>query len=211
MIVPIRWRQLSRFDKILIGILAALTVTTAVWSEQEDRAYDRWRNSPLAKRSNQPESRRPAWVREWKRLAWWRLHAARSGLVTASLGLALVAFRPGRIARPRRRGPGYVAVAITGTLSAVSVFHFIDGQWVEPLLTDQAPFYESAEPPLAWSYITDWARSVPWAIVPAWIYLALTGHWRRPLDPLDRLGRWLGWAWVGVIAANWMVELIPSA
>ena len=35
------------------------------------------------------------------------------------------------------------------------------------------------------------------AVAAAWLGLALAGRWRRPEDWIDRLGRILGWGWIG--------------
>ena len=203
--------RLSRTDGVLIGIVAALAVASVASPELEYRAYSRWRGAnPIRLARQPPESRWPAWIREWKWPAQRSLQAISAGLVTASAGLAFVAFRPGRAARPRRLGPGYVALAIAGALSVASAFDFIRWQWADPLLSGWGPRDEPGEPLLAWIGITDRVDvDLTWAMIPAWVYLASTGHWRRPLDPIDRLGRGLGWAWIVIIAARWAVARIP--
>ena len=35
------------------------------------------------------------------------------------------------------------------------------------------------------------------AVAAAWLGVALAGRWRRPEDWIDRLGRILGWGWIG--------------
>jgi hypothetical protein len=206
MIVPTC--RLSRADQILLGIVAALTVASVVGLVLEDRAYFAWREAhPSPPLPYQPRSRWPVWVK--KRPSKVCVQAIRAGLVAASLGLAFVAFRPGRSTQPRRRGPGYAAMALSGGLVVATLGSCASSLWIEPLVTGQGSIDAVGGPPLPWTMITERdSLTVFWGIVPAWIYLALTGHWRRPLDPLEKLGRWIGWGWIGIVALNWMGERI---
>ncbi len=48
-----------------------------------------------------------------------------------------------------------------------------------------------------------YAQQVSFAVVGAWLALALSGRWRTETSWIDRLGRLLGWLWVGVTVLNW--------
>ncbi len=198
-------RRLSCGDRVLLGIVAALSVAAFVGSELEDRAYYRWRALVPLQMQKQPESLWPASIRDWKRPVRRRLQAFNSGLIVASLGLAFVAFRPGRNARPRRRGPGHAAIALGGGLVATSLGFVAERNWLDPFVTGYWPTYEPGEPSMPWTDMTSGLDpTVAGGIIPAWIFLAATGHWRASPDPLEMLGRWLGWGWIAAIVVNWV-------
>jgi hypothetical protein len=50
----------------------------------------------------------------------------------------------------------------------------------------------------AWEFLTgQMVGKAGLAVAAAWLGLALAGRWRRPEDWIDRLGRILGWGWIG--------------
>lgn len=205
-------RRLSKLDRILIGVVVALSVASVAGSELEDRAYSRWRAAHPVTMSKQPESRWPAWILDWRLPIQSRLQSAKAGLVTATLGLAFVAFWPGRSARPRRLGPGRVAIAVGGGLVVTSIGFLVKPFWIDPLVTGRWPISDPSRPAMYWmslSSIVD--PTVAWGILAGWVYLAISGHWRRPTDLLERAGRWLGWAWLIVYVATFLSWQIPFA
>jgi hypothetical protein len=49
---------------------------------------------------------------------------------------------------------------------------------------------------------------ITWCILGAWLSIAAARRWRRPIDALDRLGRWLGAGWLALMLWSGVVGVL---
>lgn len=135
---------------------------------------------------------------------------AEAFLYLASLGLAVIVYRPLRGDRVRRRGPGHVALAILGVLVAYGLIHTLWFAFGDPRWTGYVPPVTRGEPAFYWTYTpfgTGYMFS--YAIGSAWIYLAAIGGWRRPREPFERAGRLVGSSWIIASIVTRVCESLP--
>jgi hypothetical protein len=57
-------------------------------------------------------------------------------------------------------------------------------------------------------WLTVYGDRVGFAVAGAWLALLLTGCWRSEPTWIDRLGRALGWLWLGLTVALWLRSLL---
>ena len=189
-----RKRPVRPFGPIDLAVLLAFAAggaSAAVWKDGLHEPFDR-------RDPGSPESAsRPDWV--------WALEspAARiqgdltAFLLVATLGAGTAALRRrGMLRRPGWPGPGIAA----GTVGAIAVLYAI----ARPIaaLNSSSPWAMQAYRRRPSSWIFDLASiAVPGAILGAWILLAVARAWRPVAgDKDDRIGRILGWGWLGLLA-----------
>ena len=213
--------EADRRFRLIVGAAIALFAAGAMASARQQAAalrawtYDYFaQHEPnLNPRATLPDlgwAPWPRWVYEARKPAEHAIEVVEAGLLTAGLGLSILMIRrdrptPTRPSRPGRRrlGPGRVAALIATGWLAFGTVVALRAMLIDPHVPEPPnPFVPPASvaPHPCWPSILG---AIPLglgeAIAAAWIFLALTGRWRRePADPLERLGRWLGWAWIAV-------------
>jgi hypothetical protein len=120
-----------------------------------------------------------------------------SALGVMTLGVAVVAFRHPIVLRRGRLGPGLVAAAVAALFEVALLAKEVARMW--PVLGWPPSF--SAVDWSKWLWV-NMASSVSGAVLGAWTALALAGRWRTSPDWRDRLGRVVGWCWVGDVALS---------
>lgn len=126
------------------------------------------------------------------------LRYARPSLMVGGVCLAYLGFwgRP----RARPAGPGRIAAALAAGFMVFTTLAQVRLLAVDPLWPSRwtHPAYRSL-PSLFWGDIAEGAGTgLGEAIAFAWVVLAVTGRWRPPEDRVERLGRGLGWTWIGI-------------
>lgn len=168
-----------------------------------------------------PWSAWPRWVDEWRGPVERHFELVQAGSLFLGLGLTWLTLRRDRelalvARRQRRRGPGEVAIAISTGWMAIGTLCALDSEFVLPRLppapgwtTD--PWTLTVTIPNA--FLT-WvsariSEGLAESIAAAWIFLAMAGRWRRrPADLVERLGRGIGWTWIGTRSAAMLADLI---
>jgi hypothetical protein len=185
-----RTRPFGVIDSALLAGVVVLSVLAACATDRESSGlpadslfYPSW-------------SRWPSWLHPWIRSA----HRLRTDTVaflgTFALGLAVIAYRPRRD-RLGRRGPGHIAVGLAALLALYYIVTDVTRRWIIPLIP-LPPGTSIRFPPLLFTtFFLLFSFVIAPAIVAAWLTLALSGGWRPSMDWTDRLGRWVGWSWIG--------------
>jgi hypothetical protein len=109
--------------------------------------------------------------------------------------LILSLHRPGPSWRRVGKGPGFVAAVAVLLGLAQLASEFVPVQWSARAWPD-AERYAVLLPALA-------NRAGP-PLVGAWVALALAGLWRPGRTWVERFGRWLGAAWLGLFLLVWL-------
>lgn len=211
-------------------IVAGLTLgTMAVW-RVESEELRRWaethgyggagrawiRPVPVPDR---PWSAWPRWVEDWSGPILRQVGFAQAGLLFVGLGMTIMGLprwrrRTSTAARRRvRRGPGEVAAAISAAWLAIATMTTVDSTLVLPQLPTWTPDpWELAVTVPRWflTGCTSWGTAgLPESIAVAWAYLAITRRFRwTSTDPIERVGRWLGWGWIGSGALVKLVDVV---
>ena len=208
----------SRLDATTLGALATFTLILVAGADSwrlslAGRPMTGWHQEP----GRWPEDHR-AWSRWPYRLQEQRIaasrvtNAARLALPVASLGLATLAFRPRRGFRRGRLGPGHLASAIAAAMVGLGLFWLARLFWIDPLI--RSALGAPASPPPLPAGFWDWLRwtifvtGIGQATAAAWLLLRALGHRGGPIDTHDRLGRWLGRAWIALAASVWFFDLV---
>jgi hypothetical protein len=89
------------------------------------------------------------------------------------------------------RQPGMVACTVATIAMAIETL------WIGSLLWIGSGFIHAE------TIFVGYAQQVSFAVVGAWLALALSGRWRTENSWIDRLGCLFGWLWVGVTVLNW--------
>ncbi|MFO0960494.1 MAG: hypothetical protein U0800_24180 [Isosphaeraceae bacterium] len=203
------WKR-TWLDLALLAVVAAGTAFAVVSSDREFRAVREggiWMGSTVPPREIWP----PRPDRGPSTVARRAAQDATAILYATSLGLALMAYLPGRAARLRRRGPGHVALAITGGFVAYGLVGLIWWSSGPATWTGFVPITTRAGSPIHWhNLIYQLPREYTYAILAGWIYLVAIGGWRRPRDPFERAGRWVGLAWIVSAVAAWALRFLPE-
>ena len=197
-------RPFTRVDAAALALAVLLGAALAVAT---DREYMILHGRRPARAS--AFTRLPGWVKERRHDAIRVLHAAVAFLTGLGLGVAVVTARPrGGGFRRSRLGAGHVAALLTAVLAlAFAVRGGLDLVITPP--NPRAP--ARLAPPGVFSLYTAWyelRRQITWAILGAWLVLAATGRWRRPIDAADRLGRVLGLGWLVLLLWQGVVFVI---
>ncbi len=163
----------------------------------------------------------PHWVDQGRNPAERRTEQIQVGLLVGGLGLTCLAWvrdrRAGLIGtRRHRRGPGEIAAMLSTVWLAVGVLGALSFEAIYPLLpTYQVdPWTLTVTVPRVFliGIGAPGRRCGACSIAMAWIYLAVAGRWgRQPTDPIERVGRVLGWTWIGTQAARLLADLIGIA
>lgn len=139
------------------------------------------------------------------------VHDGSAALTGLGLGLTLVTFRPRSDGdRPRRKGPGDVAAALTTALTAAYAVRWSFEAIIRP---PTPPLVPHGAFPLGvylnlYGYWVEARPQVTTAVAGAWSVLALLGFWRRATGWSDRLGRWLGAAWFALWGVQGVVYVL---
>lgn len=128
-----------------------------------------------------------------------------------AVGLASAAFRrrPNRSPAPDRPdvGPGRVASAILVASLALASVAVARYQWLS-WLREARP--SSGPGRVYWIPLVRIAQAwAGWMIASAWTVGRIVRGPRPPEDVIERLGRWLGWAWLISGAIRWSEKLLP--
>ena len=104
-------------------------------------------------------------------------------------------------------------MAISTAWMAVTTLAAVSYEWVYPWLPTFTPNPWSRTVTIPQQFLIGFpgqaTSMVAESIAAAWLYLALTGRWRRrPADLIDRVGRWIGWTWIGTRSATFLADLI---
>ncbi len=139
------------------------------------------------------------------------IYAVNSILCGLGLGIAVVSVRPrvGTVRRGRLRA-GHVAAILSTllTLFVVVVHGYRRG------MAPAAPRVAPGQPQFTGLFLEMsgvWYRLQPmcsWSILGVWLVLAISGGWGRPVDRADRLGRWIGWAWIALLPWEILVNAL---
>ncbi|WP_435008513.1 hypothetical protein P12x_005720 [Tundrisphaera lichenicola] len=206
-----RPRPIGRFDLIQLGIVAVLSLASGVVADREQAAQQSFNASFVEQIENRSWSHLPAWARKLWQPSGRLLVDGFALLAAAGPGLAWVAYRPGRGMRRGRSGPGHIALWIAvGVFAGFAVVVALE-RWVSPLIVLPPGTSRGTPvgPPMEWANFSYRpALQIPWMILGAWSYLALTRQWRPPIDLADRLGRWLGWLWFGLMGWQGFVTML---
>jgi hypothetical protein len=89
------------------------------------------------------------------------------------------------------RQPGMVA-STTATAAMA-----IGGVWIGSLLAAGSRFIRVE------TIFVGYAQEVSFAVLGAWVALAISGRWRAEARWIDRLGRLVGLTWIGVTVVSW--------
>jgi hypothetical protein len=181
----LRARQFTWLDAAILLAVLLLGIAAATWA---DREY--LRRQPPTRFPVRRSVERPQWL--WHlQYPFHRLwNDAQSVMGVATLGTAIVLLRDRRIWRRRRlTRPGDVAIAIGVLFGGIAVI----SQVLTAVPTSSRP------QSLAFELGSILQDQVPGSILGAWIALWLARVWRPSPDWRDRLGRILGWCWLGDI------------
>ena len=208
----------SRPDATAVAVVAVLALGASSFVDCGESLRDWWMNRPPGDPASWPIAHR-----EWSRWPYWlqagwfsavRLSsAAPPGLAVASLGLAIVAFRPRRGFRCGRLGRGHLASIIAAVLVVLGQFWLARWFWIDPPIRawlGARPMPAQMPSLRVWDWLR-WSiptRTIARMIAVAWIMLLALGHRGGPIDGHDRLGRWLGWSWIAVVAWLWFFDFI---
>jgi len=138
-------------------------------------------------------------------------HDGSAALTVLGIGLTLVAFRPrSDDGRPRRKGPGDVAAALTTALALAFAVRWAFEAVIRPPTPPLAP---NGAFPLGvylnlYGYWVEARPQITAAVTGAWSVLALLGFWRRDAGRSDRLGRRLGAAWFALWGVQGVVYVL---
>jgi len=184
-------RPFTGTDLTIAVAIAVVAIATAVYADHDFMSAEgggRWFGVRRLRSDDQPTWAGPL-----------RFQAARTqtdfvtflGVTTGGLALALGR----RVLTEERsyRGPGTVAVAVAACILCLRA--------LEVALVGS--LYGMSQYARYIHFFAFWVKlelDVSIAIVGAWTVLVLAGRWRTQIDWWDRLGRWLGWAWIGVLA-----------
>lgn len=199
---PTRTRQVTVIDLALLSGFAILSGWTVYATDREYSVL------PSFPREGRSWSRSPAWIHRWHWSACRLNLDTLAFLGVLSVALAVITYGP-RCNRPGRSGPGHIAVALAAILVLNSILREALHQWITPLIPlppGTSKWVLGLGPP----YYLFWPElplRIAWALMAAWITLAMTGGWRRSIDWTDRLGRWLGWAWIGAYLWDWLLRV----
>ena len=200
-----RWRW---FDTVILAAVVAAGLGAAVAQERWNRREDplRWKD---------PIFPSPAWKRfpRWVRILCQPSNHVEVDVVAfltvANLGLPLVTVRRGRLRNPSGwPGPGVAATLAAGSLLGISVLNVALqlAFWSSP---PPAPGTVSAGYLVYFLVNRSYAEiNACGAVLGAWVVLAAAGRWVPRPDWPDRLGRWVGWGWVGCTLWRNVVWLI---
>lgn len=198
---PIR---LSRPDLAILGFFSICGVLAALSSDREFLDFREWSAS-------QPSIHRVSSARPFEAVASRAVQDLEAVLYAISPGLALIAYRPRRSTRLRRRGPGQVALAVAGGLVSLSVAFFCWFTYGPSQWTGSMPNGMPGRPSTFWIHLPHgFGIAITRGIVSAWVYLAVIRGWRARGSPPERLGRWLGLTWILASIASWGIMLIPA-
>ncbi len=182
---------------VIFAIIAIVAGLCAVSADRTFVAVKQWENSSPQFGGAAPANW-PAEALAIKDFARRSIQDFDACLYVISLSLALIAFRPHRNRRNRRYGPGHVALAASGGIITYSLVYYLWFVHGDPKLTGFKPFLMAGMPHTFWSHLPyGHGLSIAICIVAAWVYVLAIEGWRRPKEPLERVGRWVGWSWIG--------------
>jgi hypothetical protein len=165
-----------------LGMLLVLRCETEMWAQGLIATSDMARTLSL---------------KSWIEATAFRLNIDISaGLVAIGCGTAAVVLSRLRLARARRirPGPGQIAVVIGAALAVLFGLVF--------LLCRAFGVTGPMVLVRAFGLMLILEAQTAYAIVGAWLTLALTGLWRSRPHWTDRLGRAWGWAWLVMMLAD---------
>jgi hypothetical protein len=196
---PPRRRSLALVDLAILAIFAALALGLAIVNDREFLQVlmnyrsmgGHWPGTPLWFDALELPSKRVQ-------------SNFAAFLIAFTPGIALATFRRPSALRHRPTMPGVLATAAASLAILVWIPDFIRrsfGIW---------PYLWAGPGPGFW-YDMTWLHFEPYtsgAIVGVWAYLALGRRWIARDDWRDRLGRWLGWCWLGITAASSLFPIL---
>jgi hypothetical protein len=201
-------RPFTRWD---VAIVAASALLGAAMACVTDLEYLASHGASTARMSG--FRRLPGWIGDRRHDAIRVNHDGAALLSGLSLGLAAATFRPRRGDRNpgrRRLAPGHVASAVSATTVLAIALHqwaamgFLPGWGARP-----PSAFPGVVPAIGfYSLWQNWRPVITWAVLGAWSGLIVAGRWGRPVDMADRLGRWLGYGWLALIAVQGAVYVI---
>jgi hypothetical protein len=187
-----RASAIGRLDIVILMITIAAIAAAVVYNDREAARFLRERRAP---------AKLHAWMRAIRAPVRRTESDFKASLAVATLGVGLaVLSRPGRLRTKIWPGPGVSAMAVGAVVEILMIawhVHLIsEGHyWLNPKLTYLVVFGTVAR----LQYRTTGA------ILGTWVVLALSTRWRRRPDPLDRLGCFLGYCWIGVMVLEHIV------
>lgn len=203
-------RSLGRGTLLSLGVGIALGLALAVVTDREFMITYGYRFE-----ADREPSRLPVWLQEWG-LAAVRLQRGGTALLAGlGLGAAVPTLRvAGRRIRPARLGPGHVAVLITAFFFLMFTVRWAIALWIGlPGSMLVHPIRRGGIMPLGFYF--DFTKywyflrpQITWCILGAWLSVAAARRWRRPIDALDRLGRWLGAGWLALMLWSGVVGVL---
>jgi hypothetical protein len=200
--------RLSAPDLAILGFLAICGVLAPLSSDREFLAHQRWAASTQIARMPSA-SKPPASAVEIKASASRAVQDLEAVLYVTCPGLALIAYRPRRSVRPRRRGPGHVALAIAGGLVSYGLASFCWFTYGPAEWTGYTPNTMAGRPSTFWTHLPHGlGDAITYGILSGWLYLAVIRGWGESRLPLERTGRWLGLAWIIASVVSWSTDLI---
>lgn len=129
---------------------------------------------------------------------------ARAGLVAGTVGVGALAIRRRR-GRRGRMGRGRAALLAAnlalGWRLLQRVLEYREGTKHLDSLIRSGQLLSDLCSELGWT--------PPNLVVGAWVWIAYAGHWRdrpAPPDGPERTGRFIGWAWLGLMVCSWVTH-----
>lgn len=192
----------SRLDLAALGFTAACVAIAAVTSDREFLSFRLFLKSAGHIAPNAPAFEAPVSR---------AIQTFMAVLYAACPGLAFIAYRPGRVPRPRRRGPGHIALAIVVGFACWGLANWCWFFTGPAAWSGYDQWASTGWPLMFWVYMpTGSGDCVAGAIVAAWLYLAVIGGWRRADALLEITGRWIGASWVFTAVAAWGIDILRS-
>ncbi len=199
-------RPFNRWD---VAIVAASALLGSAMACVTDLEYLKTHGAGTARMAG--FRRLPGWLGDRRHDAIRFNHGGAALLSGLSPGVAAATFRPRRGFQGRRRlGPGHIASAVSAMVVLAIALHwwasvaFFPGNFSMP-----PSAFPGVVPAVGfYSLWQHWRPAISWAVLGAWSGLIVAGRWRRPVDMADRLGRWLGWGWIALIAMQGAVYVI---
>ena len=186
------------FGPVDVAILATFAAGALVSAATADANFRR--SAPADRRDGlTPEhiARRPDWLWSLEGPARRAVDDLQAFLVVATVGLGTASIRrPGLFNGRRWPGPGIMAGAVGSLVVAYSLaiglLYFVPG-------TPGTLFSRIWRTRFFTTFLVLAVQGVPSAILGAWTLSAISRRWRPRTDDWDdRLGRLLGWSWLGL-------------
>jgi hypothetical protein len=184
---------IDRLDVAILAISAILAAAAAAINDVEATVF--FRQSLRFVHKTLPPWAQAIWqpVRRGESDVWTIL-----AIATLGVGIAVL-IRPSRIRTRSWPGPGVSAMAV----AAIAIIYML--VW-DIYLRSQGHYWLGSHP-VVFGTVAGVRFRTTGAIIGTWVVLAVSRRWRPRPDLVDRIGLFLGWSWIGLMA---MRILAPS-